>query len=893
MNPVLFFRGSMSRAAGRQTSREKRGKPADAKRNVRPQAVAEVQPAQFESRALICGLLLVASGASALVYQLLWIKQLSLIVGIEVYAITTAVSAFFAGLAVGGAVFGRLADRVARPLRLYARLEFAVAISATVVTLILSRSAAMFAALEGKISIFAWLPLFVLIAAPAFVMGGTLPVLVRAQNPGRQAVARAGGVLYSANTAGAVLGALLVPFCLLPEFGVRGSAFAAALLNFVIGCAALVLDRKTALSEANIATTNQSTLSANVKLVLTLYAIAGGIALGYEIVWSQAIIQFMSTRSFAFAIVLATYLSGLVLGSAFYSRFADEVRNPWRVFGLLIASAGLLALVGVAGIGKWFLFLQYYAGQSTYDLTSSIMAEMCARFFVASAVVIFPTAFILGAAFPAALRLAVHEGYVGRDVGAVLALNTAGGILGTLGTGFLLIPRLGVVRSLAALAVAAAVVGMIAVFRGVREVAASSPANSAPRSMAAWPIVVIAFITICVVIFTPPQKLVDLIPHMHGSAGTVIFHEDDPGGTVAVVQEPAGSNSFRRLFIQGVSNSGDSLPSLRYMRLQAFIPLLIHAEDPHSVLVIGLGTGITAGATLRYPALDVRVCDELLPGIIHATKLFQGNFSAGGDPSLEIRHRDGRRDLLQSQQRYDVITLEPPPPSASGVVNLYSSDFYALAAKRLNSDGIFAQWLPIATQNDEDSRSLVRSFVDVFPYASLWTTELHEMLLVGSLQPMDLDMNRVASRFKQPQVVQALGEVGIDSPAALMATWITDREGLERYAANADPVTDDRPRIEYAAWVRRGEIVKALPELLALRTSPPLRNAEEQLWNDVAQDRDQMFSLYAAGLAAYAGDRERWASVIAKSGGPDMSNPYYRWLLGGESGNAESPKAFR
>jgi spermidine synthase len=331
------------------------------------------------------------------------------------------------------------------------------------------------------------------------------------------------------------------------------------------------------------------------------------------------------------------------------------------------------------------------------------------------------------------------------------------------------------------------------------------------------------------------------------------------------------------------------LPSLRYMRLQTFIPLLIHTGEPHSALVIGLGTGITAGAMLRYPGLDVRVCDELLPGVIRSTKLFEGNFDVASAPGIEIRHRDGRRDLLQRQQRYDVITLEPPPPSAAGVVNLYSSDFYTLAAKRLEPGGIFAQWFPIATQNDEDSRSLVRSFLDVFPYATLWTTELHEMLLVGSLQPIDLDMNSIAARFDQPQVAQALREVGIESPAALMATWVTDRDGLERYAGDALPVTDNRPRIEYATWVRRGEIMRALPELLSLRTAPPLHNADESLWNEVTEKRDQLFSLYGAGLAAYSGDRERWARIIASSGGPDMNNPYYRWLLGGDS-STDAPR---
>ena len=165
---------------------------------------------------------------------------------------------------------------------------------------------------------------------------------------------------------------------------------------------------------------------------------------------------------------------------------------------------------------------------------------------------------------------------------------------------------------------------------------------------------------------------------------------------------------------------------------------------------------------------------------------------------------------------------EPPPPSAAGVVNLYSQDFYALAATRLQPQGIVAQWLPLPTQNLDDTRALVASFINVFPHASLWTTELHEMLLVGSMDPLPLDARRIADRYAAPAVATALAEVGVGSAAALLATWVTDRDGLARFAGATPAVTDDRPAIEYAAWVRPREILRTLPALLALRTPAPL-----------------------------------------------------------------------
>jgi spermidine synthase len=816
-------------------------------------------------------MLLFGSGAAALVYQVLWIKQISLVVGVEVYAVTTAVSAFFAGLALGGAIFGRRADQTKRPLRLYAMLEFGIAAAGVAASLALAHTATIFAFLESRVGLLAWVPLFLLVAMPAFLMGGTLPVLVRAQGPQPGALAWSCGTLYAANTAGAVCGAFITPFLLLPRFGVQGASIAAGLINIAVAVAAFFLDRSAASKTVLNPALRQELPSLERRVAILMYALAGGVALGYEVIWSQAVIPLMSTRSFAFAIVLATYLTGLVLGSAVYSRFADRVRDPWGVFGVLIAFAGFLALASVSGIGKWFLFLQWHAGEAIYTITASEMLRMCARFFTAAFMVVFLPALLLGAAFPAALRLAVQPDHVGRDLGAVVALNTAGGILGTLVTGFVLLPKLGLLRSLEVLAIVAGLLGLIAVSRA-----------RMAWNVTRWLTLAVGIVILLLAYLTPRDKLAALIPRIHGSTGNIVFYEEDPGGTVVIADVPAGRQSFRRLYIQGVSNSGDSLPAIRYMRLQALLPLIMHNGEPHSVLVIGLGTGITAGATLRYPGLTRRVSDELLPGVLHSAKLFRGNYDVDSAPGIEIQLRDGRMDLLRSSERYDLITLEPPPPSASGVVNLYSSDFYALASKRLQPNGILSQWLPLSTQNTEDTRSLVRSFLNVFPYASLWTTELNEMLLVGSLAPIDLDYHQISTRFAQPQVAEALSEVGIASPAALLATWVTDRNGLVKFASHAPPVTDDRPRIEYATWVRRGEITRVLPELLSLWNAPPIRGADDQFWNDLAAQRELLLNFYAAGIAAYNGDRDRWERLMANVNSHDHRNPYYRWISGTE-----------
>jgi len=242
--------------------------------------------------------------------------------------------------------------------------------------------------------------------------------------------------------------------------------------------------------------------------------------------------------------------------------------------------------------------------------------------------------------------------------------------------------------------------------------------------------------------------------------------------------------------------------------------------------------------------------------------------------------------LMRSSERYDLITLEPPPPSAEGVANLYSTDFYRLASKRLEADGLFAQWLPLATQNDEDTRSLVRSFLDVFPYATLWTTEMHEMMLIGSQSPIELDAQQITRRFLQSGVSTSLQAVGISSPAALLATWVTGRDGLEHYAAHVRGVTDDYPRIEYASWVRPREITQVLPALLELGTDAPVVGADDALRAEIAQRHRDLQDFYAAGIAAYHGDRDGWSKTIERVMASDPDNPYYRWIAGGSAAEA-------
>ena len=246
-----------------------------------------------------------------------------------------------------------------------------------------------------------------------------------------------------------------------------------------------------------------------------------------------------------------------------------------------------------------------------------------------------------------------------------------------------------------------------------------------------------------------------------------------------------GREAIRRLYIQGVSNSGDAMPSLRYMRLQSLLPLFDLQRRAAGGAGDRLRTGITAGALLRYPDLNRRVSRNCCPPCSAPRPC--SKLVGASTPCTHYVLFDGRRELQRSNERYDLITLEPPPPSAAGVVNLYPAISTGSPPRYSSPNGILAQWLPLPTQKEVDTRSLVRSFLDVFPNVSLWTTELHETLLVGSLDPLTLDFARIHERFAKPDVSSALGEVGVSSAEALLATYVMGRSGW-----NASPLTRRR-----------------------------------------------------------------------------------------------------
>lgn len=319
------------------------------------------------------------------------------------------------------------------------------------------------------------------------------------------------------------------------------------------------------------------------------------------------------------------------------------------------------------------------------------------------------------------------------------------------------------------------------------------------------------------------------------------------------------------------------MASKRYMRLQTYIPLLIHPGDPKSALVIGLGTGITAGAMSNVDSLVTRDVYELLEEVKEGTRYFEGNYNITTNSLVNIYIGDGRHQLAKTSKMYDMITLEPPPPTASGVANLYSNEFYQLSKSKLNKGGVVAQWWPIATQSVAASQSIVKTMLSNFKYVSLWTTEVHEMLLVGSDDPQNIDYQAIDSKLnKNSRMLASLTEVGISRTEQLMATFVAERASLEIFSHNAPIITDDFPLLEFDDWTNELVITEIMPQLLNMMVFPP--NVPDGKVENVKLEQKKLTVFYIASMAAYENQPEIWHRYMGWLLQQEHDNQYFNWF---------------
>jgi spermidine synthase len=795
-------------------------------------------------RRLVVPACFLLSGASALVYETVWLRQILLVVGTTTGAVSTVLGVFMLGLGLGALWIGARADRVGSPLRLYALLELGIGIYALLLPAIVAAATPLYVALARSAAFSPGLLTalrvafgFALLLLPTLMMGATLPVLLRFAQRGGARFGSDLGNLYALNLAGAAAGSFVTGFVLIRVLGVSGAARVAVAINLVVALVAWLASRpvQTAHDEGD-EPVSASAVAPGVRGALWATVFASGFAtMGFEVLWARILVFSFQSTVYAFTVILATFLVGLALGSALYARL--ETRVPAMAvlaYGQLLAGVAALLLAPLAG--RPAALLESFS----QSLGKSGGTWVLGMALVSSLAMLIP-ATLMGTVFPLGTRLLVTDlRQAGHRVGLAYLVNTVGCVTGSLATGFLLIPALGLKGCLVAICALQATLGVLFFPR--------LGAGRAWRPVAAVAAVVVAALFMLRSLEGPSPF------DGHLPAGSeVLAHHDDPGASVSVVRYP---NGHRGLRIDGFDASTDTAAS-GYMAMMTHIPMLLH-PDPKRLLVICFGTGRTAGSGLLHPEARVDVVD-VNPGVFGFEALFRdANRGVAQSPRARLVLDDGRNFLLTSRDRYDVITSEPMPPRFAGVVNLYTREYYELARERLAPGGLVVQWLPVHLMSVEESLNVLRTVMEVFPETSLW---IHRAtgIIVSSRDPIQrLDVGKLARRMAQPELRADLAGLQVDGVRSFVKLYTLDPPALARLTAGARAVTDDRPSLEFhEVSHRRPELVgthwsdaaRALELLLRARTQTqlPLAGAEDAVIADLRED-------HAAASFAVLGD---------------------------------------
>jgi spermidine synthase len=771
--------------------------------------MATAQPPAPPVPARIRGLALLAlcfflSGATGLVYQTVWMRMLGLVFGHTVLATTTVLVAFMAGLALGSWLLARRAPRLGNLIAAYGWLEVGIGVYCALLSLLLSAAAAIYLSLArglalsyGSFTLVQFTLVGLVLLVPTTLMGGTLPVLAQAltRDPGR--LGRTIGLLYAINTFGAVAGVALAGYLMLPAIGNRWSLLVAAAANLAVGALAIGYARATGRAAAPGATpapaAASAALTAEGRATVLALGVSGAISMVYEVAWTRALALVIGSSTYAFTAMLLAFLIGIAGGSALYSWIRGRRRaTPGRFAVLQVGIA--LATVAATLLYERLpaLFLRGFAQSDAPASIQLIQIVVCI------AALLVGTLFI-GATFPCAVSVAARgAGLVGEDVGRTYAVNTLGAIAGSALAGLVLIPVLGLhgsfrVAVIGNLLLAAALfLGPPRPVRRRRQVAA---ALATAMAVGAW--------------FLPPWSQdvlssgVAVYAQQYQQYGweqfrtravpkRILYYRDGPTASVTVHHE--GDNLFLRT--NGKTDASTSYDIITQLML-GHLPMLTH-PTARAVLVIGLGSGVTAGAITGYPLERLDVV-EIEPAVVEAARFF-GAFNANvlDNPNVHVSIADGRNYLLLAPRRYDVIVSEPSNPWIGGLASLFTVEMFQRARDRLQPGGVMVQWIQAYSLQAEDLKMVIRTFASVFPATTLWAGTPGDFLLVGSVEPRALDLRAVQERLAANPATRRLFGATPGWPD-LLSFFLLGAEDTARLVGDARLNTDDRLPLEFSA----------------------------------------------------------------------------------------------
>ena len=753
------------------------------------------------------------SGLTSLTYELIWIKQLRLVFGGTLYAISAVLCAFMTGLAFGAWGISKYLQRPGRKtlplIRLYGLLEAGIGLYALLFPLLLSGLTALYPHLldpasgTGPSRHFLEFLLSAGLMLPAtFLMGATLPVI------GSWSIGAESGkifsnlsLLYALNTFGAVAGVLYTQFIGTAQLGISGTNLSAVALNGLVFLLCWTWrPREVAESVSHgskIPVTDEEDVPSRGLglLLLVLFGFSGLVALASEILWTRVLVFPLGSSLYSFAIILATFLFGIALGSLIARKLLGHSR--WVLKFLMAELAiGLLCLLTFPAfdhITEWTL----KADQLFYALDNTPGRTLMVRSLAAFALMFLPT-LGFGLVYPLANHIHFHFfGDVTGTLGNSYAVNTVGGILGTLLTPFLLVPLWGIQQSLFIL------------YAGLTALSLAGLAWHRGGGLKQWLPAMTAAALIAgagyavfspsaqghrlgdnhlarVEINTPPDRIKQL-DYKEGNFSTLSVIEEQPSGA-------------RTLYVDGFSTAtaSDSVGGSAYMQAMGFVPMMLH-PDPQRALVMCFGTGNTLGTVARFEGVTVDgvEIDRNVTTLAHWFSRWNHDVLDRGN--VRLTYQDARGFIRWTDETYDVITLEPMSPVQAGVNNLYSKEFYEQSRRRLNEGGVMMQWLPLHLVGTDDARAIVKTFQEVFPHTSVWNSFLTRIvLLVGSDHPQTLDPSLFERKMQSPGIREMARQIGIQSFEDFLDFYLAEGSALSGWVDSAPVITDDRPVLEHS-----------------------------------------------------------------------------------------------
>ncbi len=744
------------------------------------------------------------SGAAALIYEVVWFQMLELTLGSTAISLAVILASFMGGMGLGSLLFPRLIS----PRTCAARCAFTPQIELSIG--VMGLAVLWWIPFAGGLYI-GWAPAgtfglilrgavaAICLTLPAMLMGATLPALARAVSTEAGKLAHGVGLLYTANLVGGVAGCLTAGFYLLREFDVATASFAAVGMNVVIarGRRAWVLFAGKPGAQGRRRTTREPAPAAmqSDPLVLLAIGLSGFCALAGETIWTRTLGLLFGASAYTFSILLAVFLSGLGIGAGIGSVWSRAVRRPrialgWCQFFAAAAIAWAAYMIG-ASLPYW-------------PVNPSLARDLAFNYSIdlARAVwTLLPATLCWGASFPLALAAVARSGDAradladaARPVARIYAANTAGAILGAIIASLVLVAWLGSQGAQQVIIALSAIAGLMLVV----------PARIRWRSIMGLAMVV-AILALLLRSVPPIAPL--LITHGRYAAtwvnrGDVLYAAEGLHSSVGVMQFPNGARTFH---VAGKIQASDNSRDLRLQRMLGHLTTLV-VNDPKNVLVIGCGAGVTAGAVSLDPRVEHETIVEIEPLVPQAAADYFGkvNFHVMSNPKVQVRIDDGRHYLMTSPEKLDAVTIDPLDPWAKGAASLYTEEFLESLKAHLNPGGSATVYVQLFETNEAAVKSLLATFFEVFPGATVWGNPYHgegyDMVLMGTRDPLKINLDEIQKRLDDfPEVNRSLAEVGINGAIELFANYAGDDRSLHDWLADAEINRDGNLRMQYLA----------------------------------------------------------------------------------------------